>query len=107
MGKKINTNDKPRIGVYICDCGVNIAGVVNNPELTKYASKLKDVVLAEQYKFMCADPGQRLIQEDIKKHNLNRIVVAACSPNMHEPTFRNACSEAGLNPFLFEMSNIR
>ena len=107
MRKKINTNDKPRIGVYICDCGVNIAGVVNNPDLTKYASKLKDVVLAKQYKFMCADPGQRLIQDDIKEHNLNRIIVAACTPNMHEPTFRNACSEAGLNPFLFEMSNIR
>jgi heterodisulfide reductase subunit A len=98
---------KPRVGVYICDCGVNIAGVVNNPELTKYASKLKDVVLAKQYKFMCADPGQRLINDDIKEHNLNRIVVAACSPNMHEPTFRNACSEAGINPFLFEMANIR
>ncbi len=107
MDKKTSTDEKPRIGVYICDCGVNISGVVNNPELTKYASKLKDVVLAKQYKFMCADPGQRMIQEDIKEHSLNRIVVAACSPNMHEPTFRNACSEAGLNPFLFEMANIR
>lgn len=99
--------EKPRIGVYICDCGVNIAGVVDNPSLTKYAEKLDDVVVARQYKFMCADPGQKMIIEDIKEHRLNRIVVAACSPNMHEPTFRKACEEAGLNPFLFEMANIR
>lgn len=107
MRKKSSTKGKPRVGVYICDCGVNIAGVVNNPELTKYASKLKDVVVAKQYKFMCADPGQRLIKDDIKEHKLNRIIVAACTPNMHEPTFRNACNEADLNPFLFEMANIR
>jgi heterodisulfide reductase subunit A len=107
MAGKNNAAEKPRIGVYICDCGVNIAGVVNNPELTRYASKLKDVVLAKQYRFMCAEPGQRMIKEDIAEHNLNRIVVAACSPNMHEETFRNACREAGLNPYLFEMANIR
>ncbi len=99
--------EKPRIGVYVCDCGVNIAGVVDNPLLTKYAEKLKDVVVARQYKFMCADPGQKMIIDDIKENKLNRIVVAACSPNMHEETFRKACEEAGLNPFLFEMANIR
>ncbi|MFH1773646.1 MAG: CoB--CoM heterodisulfide reductase iron-sulfur subunit A family protein [Methanobacteriota archaeon] len=99
--------EKPRVGVYICDCGVNIAGVVNNPELTKYAEKLGDVVLAKEYKFMCAEPGQKMIKDDIEEHRLNRIVVAACSPNMHEATFREACKEAGLNPFLFEMANIR
>ncbi|MDI6655031.1 MAG: CoB--CoM heterodisulfide reductase iron-sulfur subunit A family protein [Candidatus Hydrothermarchaeota archaeon] len=99
--------EKTRVGVYICDCGVNIAGVVNNPELTKYAEKLGNVVLAKEYKFMCAEPGQKMIKDDIKEHRLNRIVVAACSPNMHEATFREACKEAGLNPFLFEMANIR
>ncbi len=105
-GKKKN-EEEVRIGVYICDCGVNIAGIVNTPELTKYASKLNDVALAKQYKFMCAEPGQRMIKDDIKEHGLNRIVVAACSPNMHEETFRNACKEAGLNPYLFEIANIR
>lgn len=100
-------NEKLRIGVYICDCGVNIAGVVDNPSLTKYAETLRDVVVARQYKFVCADPGQKMIIEDIKEHNLNRIVVAACSPNMHEATFRKACETAGLNPYLFEMANIR
>lgn len=99
--------DEPRIGVYICDCGVNIAGVVDNPNLTEYTSKLKNVVLAKQYKFMCANPGQQMIGEDIKKHNLNRIIVAACSPNMHEATFREAVKQGGLNPFLVEIANIR
>ncbi len=99
--------EKPRIGVYICDCGVNIAGVVDNPELTRYAESLDYVVLARQNKFVCSDPGQKMIVEDIKEHNLNRVVVAACSPNMHEPTFRRACEDAGLNPYLYEMANIR
>lgn len=103
MGKK----EKPRIGVYVCDCGVNIAGVINNKELTKYAGKLDDVVLAKDDKFVCSDPGQKMIKDDIKEHKLNRIVIAACSPRMHEPTFRNACEDAGLNPFLMEMANIR
>lgn len=99
--------DKPRIGVYVCDCGINIAGVVDNEALVKYAGKLDGVAVARQYKFMCSDPGQSMIKEDIEKHKLNRIIVAACSPNMHEATFRDACKEAGLNPFLFEMANIR
>lgn len=99
--------EEPRIGVYICDCGVNIAGVIDNPEVIKYAGKLKDVVVAKGYKFMCSDPGQKLIKDDIKENKLNRIVVAACSPRMHEPTFRLAATEAGLNPFLVEMANIR
>ncbi len=107
MAGKKKSKEEPRIGVYICDCGVNIAGIVNNPELTRYASKLKGVVLAKEYKFMCAEPGQRMIKDDIKEHNLTRVVVAACSPNMHEETFRNACKEGGLNPYLFEIANIR
>ncbi len=101
-------NDKkPRIGVYICDCGVNIAGVVDNLALTKYAGGLGDVVLTRQYNFVCSEPGQKMIRDDIKEKKLNRIVVAACTPNMHEPTFRKACEDAGLNPYLFEMANIR
>ncbi len=103
MGNK----EEPRIGVYVCHCGVNIAGVVDVKEVAEYAKKLKNVVLAKDYKYMCSEPGQNLIKEDIKNHNLNRIVVAACSPRMHEPTFRAAAEEAGLNPFLVEMANIR
>jgi heterodisulfide reductase subunit A len=99
--------EEPRIGVYICHCGINIAGVIDVEEVAKYAGTLKNVVLSKDYKYMCSDPGQEMIIKDIKEHNLNRIVVAACSPRMHEPTFRAACEEAGINPFLMEMSNIR
>ncbi len=103
----MSNKEEPRIGVYVCHCGVNIAGVVDVKEVAEYAKKLKNVVLAKDYKYMCSEPGQNLIKEDIKEHNLNRIVVAACSPRMHEPTFRAAAEEAGLNPFLVEMANIR
>lgn len=99
--------EEPRIGVYICHCGINIGGVVNCPEVAEFAKSLKNVVVARDYKYMCADPGQELIQKDIKEYNLNRVVVAACSPRMHEPTFRRCVEEAGLNPFLFEFVNIR
>ncbi|UCD93283.1 MAG: CoB--CoM heterodisulfide reductase iron-sulfur subunit A family protein [Methanobacteriota archaeon] len=99
--------DEPRVGVYICDCGVNIAATVDTEAVTEYASKLPHVVIAKNYKYMCSDPGQNLIKDDIKEHNLNRIVVASCTPRMHEPTFRAAVIEAGLNPCLFEMANIR
>jgi heterodisulfide reductase subunit A len=99
--------DEPRIGVYICDCGVNIAATVDTKAVTEHASKLPYVVIAKNYKYMCSDPGQNLIKDDIKEHNLNRVVVASCTPRMHEPTFRAAVVEAGLNPCLFEMANIR
>ncbi|MHA1300563.1 MAG: 4Fe-4S binding protein [Candidatus Helarchaeota archaeon] len=98
---------EPRIGVYVCHCGTNIGGVIDCPELAKYAATLPNVVEAKDYKFMCSDPGQLLIKEGIEEKKLNRIIVAACSPRMHEPTFRVVCSEAGLNPFLFEQANIR
>ncbi len=98
---------EPRIGVYICHCGSNIAGTVDVEEVTRFAQDLDSVVVARAYKFMCSDPGQNLIKQDIKDFGLNRIVVASCSPTMHEPTFRRACQEAGLNPYLFEMANIR
>ena len=96
-----------RIGVYICMCGTNIAKIVDVEAVAKYVSGIPDVVLAKTYKYMCSNPGQEMIIQDIKEHHLNRIVVAACSPNMHERTFRNALRSAGLNQYLFEMANIR
>jgi heterodisulfide reductase subunit A len=98
---------KPRIGVYICHCGSNIAGTVDCEAVTRFAQGLNSVVIARDYKFMCSEPGQNLIKDDIRDFGLNRVVVASCSPTMHEPTFRRACQEAGLNPYLFEMANIR
>ncbi len=97
----------PRIGVYICHCGTNIAGMVDVAAVTRAAENLGDVVLARHYAYMCSDPGQALIKDDIRNEGLDRIVVASCSPLMHETTFRRACAEAGLNPFLFQMTNIR
>jgi len=100
-------NAECRIGVFVCHCGNNIAGVINPKEVVKFAETLPNVVHATDTLYACADSGQRLIKEEIKKYNLNRVVVAACSVRMHEPTFRAAVSEAGLNPFLMEMANIR
>jgi len=96
-----------RIGVYICHCGFNIAGVVNVEEVAKYAATLPSVVISREYRYMCSDPGQDLIKNDIKKLGLNRVVVASCSPRMHEPTFRKAVADGGLNPYLYEHANIR
>jgi heterodisulfide reductase subunit A len=107
MEDQMSKNGQPRIGVFICHCGANIASKVNVYEVAEFASKLDNVVVAKEYKFMCSDPGQELIKENIKEHNLNRVVVASCSPLMHEPTFRGVTSEGGLNPFYFQMSNIR
>ncbi|WP_405308225.1 4Fe-4S binding protein, partial [Methanobrevibacter sp.] len=102
-----NNNEELRIGVYVCHCGVNVGGVVDCPSVAEYAKTLPGVVHATDYKYMCSDPGQAMIQEDIKEKNLNRIVVAACSPRLHEPTFRRCVEEAGLNKFLFEFANLR
>ena len=107
MAEEINNNEEIRIGVYVCHCGVNIGGVVDCPDVAEYAKTLPNVVYATDYKYMCSDPGQAMIQEDIKEKNLNRIVVAACSPRLHEPTFRRCVEEAGLNKFLFEFANLR
>lgn len=98
---------EPRIGVYICHCGSNIAGTVDIDEVVRSVKGLEGVVVARDYKFMCSDPGQEMIKKDIKELGLNRIVVASCSPTMHEPTFRRVCQEAGINPYLFAMANIR
>ncbi|HXZ95002.1 MAG TPA: FAD-dependent oxidoreductase, partial [Dehalococcoidia bacterium] len=96
-----------KIGVYICHCGLNIAGTVDVAEVAKYAATLPSVVVARDYRYMCSDPGQDFIKNDIKQLGLNRIVVASCSPRMHEPTFRKAVTEGGLNPYLYEHANIR
>jgi heterodisulfide reductase subunit A len=101
------TQVPPRVGVYICHCGTNIAAMVDVEKVSQYAASLPNVAVARHYSYMCSDPGQALIAEDIHKEGLTRVVVASCSPNMHENTFRRACAEAGLNPFLFQMTNIR
>ena len=97
----------PRIGVYICHCGSNIASKVDVEKVRDFAGALDYVVISRDYKFMCSNPGQQLIVNDIKENNLNRIVVASCSPRMHEKTFRNACKLAGINPYYFQMASIR
>lgn len=96
-----------KIGVYICHCGVNIAHTVDIEEVKQFAANQPQVVVAENYMYMCSEPGQELIRKDIREKGLNRIVVVACSPRMHEPTFRNTLITAGLNPYCLEIANIR
>jgi heterodisulfide reductase subunit A len=96
-----------KIGVYVCHCGTNIAGIVDVEAVSSWALELPGVVVSRDYKFMCSSPGQDLIEEDIKELGLTRVVVAACSPHLHESTFRGACQRAGLNPFLCDMASIR
>jgi heterodisulfide reductase subunit A len=103
----MDQNGHPRIGVYICHCGLNIAGTVNVSEVREFISHAPSVAIARDYKFMCSDPGQALIQDDIQRLGVNRVVVAACSPLMHELTFRNAAKKAGLNRYLVQIANIR
>ncbi len=98
---------EPRIGVFICHCGVNIGGVVNVPQVVKYAKTLPNVAYSEDNIYTCSEAGLASIKEAVKKHNLNRVIVASCTPRTHEPLFRSACREAGLNHYLFEMTNIR
>jgi heterodisulfide reductase subunit A len=99
--------DETRIGVYVCECGVNISAIVDVEAVVAMAAALPGVAVARQYRYTCSEPGQRMIQEDIRDLKVNRVVVAACTPRMHEPTFQRALAEAGLNPYLFEMTNIR
>jgi len=96
-----------KIGVYICHCGTNIAGTVDVEQVVEFARSLPAVVVTRDYKFMCSDPGQELIRNDIQEYELNRIVVAACSPRLHEPTFRRVLASVDLNPYFLEMANIR
>jgi len=100
-------NEQPRIGVFLCYCGQNIAGTVDIAQLMTFSKEQPDVICVIENRYTCADPGQNEIRQAIAEHHLNRVVVAACSPKMHEPTFRRCVEEAGLNPFLFEMANIR
>jgi len=99
--------DNLRIGVFVCDCGSNIAGAVDTESVRAYAESLPGVVAAIRNKYTCADPGQQEIQRAIREHNLNRVVVASCSPASYEPIFRKCIQGAGLNPYLLEMANIR
>ncbi len=99
--------EQPRIGVYVCHCGSNIAGVVDCPDVADYGQKLADVIVSRHEGYLCSEPGQMQIKTDIHEHHLNRIVVASCSPRLHEPTFRKCLVEAGLNPYVLEMANLR
>ncbi len=99
--------EKPRVGVFVCHCGSNIASVVNVPDVVMYARTLSDVVHAESNLYTCSNDTQEVIKDRIREHRLNRVIVASCTPRTHEPLFRNTLREAGLNPYLFEMANIR
>lgn len=96
-----------RVGVYVCHCGLNIAQTVDCDGIAARAAQLPDVTVAKGIGYACSEPGQREIRQDIAEHNLNRIVVASCSPRLHEPTFRQMLKDAGLNPYLLEMANLR
>ncbi len=99
---------KKKIGVYVCQCGTNIAGTVDVAKIAdEIATENEDVAVCRYYKYMCSEPGQKLIRDDIAEMGLDCVVEASCSPKMHEPTFRNAVSQAGMNPYMFEMVNIR
>ena len=100
-------SEEPRIGVYVCQCGLNIAFAVNCAAVAEYTATLPNVVLARDTKYTCSDLTQVQIKNDIKEYQLNRVIVASCSPRLHEPTFRRTCEEAGLNQYLFEMASIR
>lgn len=101
------SEDGLRIGVFVCDCGLNIAATVDTEAVRQYAEGLPDVVASVGNRYTCADPGQEEIKRYIRENDLNRVVVASCSPRLHEPTFRHCVEEAGLNKYLFEMANIR
>lgn len=98
---------RKRVGVFVCECGTNIAATVNTEKVAEYASTLPGVAYATTYKYMCSDPGQELIRASIAEHELEQVVVASCSPRMHENTFRRAVEAGGINPYMFEMVNIR
>jgi len=96
-----------KIGVYVCQCGINIAATVDVAEVVRFASGLPHVAVARDYKYMCSEPGQQMIKDDIRELGINRVVVASCTPRMHEVTFQTVLAEAGLNPYFFQMANIR
>jgi heterodisulfide reductase subunit A len=101
------SKDPLRIGVFVCDCGLNISGTIDTEAVARFAEGLPDVVAVVRNRYTCADPGQNEIKRAVAEHHLNRVVVASCTPKIHEPTFRNCVEEAGLNQYLMEMANIR
>jgi heterodisulfide reductase subunit A len=107
MKKSIAQAEGPRIGVYVCHCGLNIARTVDCPEVAAQCAGLPGVVISRDVQYACSEPGQQSIREDIAEHGLDRVVVASCSPRLHEPTFRQMLESAGLNPYLLEMANLR
>lgn len=107
MTDKDHKDEEVKVGVYVCHCGLNIAGVVDCPEVVEYAMTLDNVAIARDNAYLCSEPGQNMIKEDIQELGLNRIVAASCSPRLHELTFRECLKDAGLNPYLLEMSNLR
>jgi heterodisulfide reductase subunit A-like polyferredoxin len=98
---------KPRVGVYVCHCGHNIAKTVDCEQVVAGVAGLEDVVVARDVTYACSEPGQHAIREDIAGNQLDRVVISACSPRLHEPTFRQMMEGSGLNPYLLEMANIR
>ncbi len=96
-----------RIGVFVCECGHNIAGTVDCEAVRAHAGALPNVLVAQRNRYTCSDPGQQQIKQAIAAHDLNRVVVASCTPRLHEPTFRKCLAEAGLNPYLLDIANIR
>jgi heterodisulfide reductase subunit A2 len=102
-----NEHKKPRIGVYVCQCGSNIAATVDTEAVAEFARGLDGVVMTRVNKYSCSDPGQNTIRNDIREYNLDRVVIAACTPRMHEPTFRRTVEGAGMNPYFLEIANIR
>jgi heterodisulfide reductase subunit A len=101
------TKEEPRIGVFVCDCGLNIAGTVDCAAVAEHARTLPGVACVVRNRYTCAEPGQNEIKQAIREHGLNRVVVASCTPRQHEPTFRQCVLDAGLNPYLMEMANLR
>ncbi len=107
MQKPSIHGDSPRIGVFICHCGLNIARTVDCPRVASESAKLENVAHARDLHYACSEPGQQSIREDIAELGLDRVVIASCSPRLHEPTFRQLLESAGLNPYLLEMANLR
>ena len=105
--EELKIDDTVRIGVYVCRCGSNIGGVVDCASVAEYAERLPGVVICRNQGYTCSEPGQNQIKNDICEYGINRVVVASCSPRLHEATFRQCVCEAGLNPYLMEMANIR
>ena len=107
MKKPSMQGENPRIGVYVCHCGLNIARTVDCEKVAAQSSSLPDVVIARDIQYACSEPGQQSMKEDIAEQGLDRIVIASCSPRLHEPTFRQMLESVGLNPYLLEMANLR